>query len=393
MESSRFFDSRVAKVTLPPGFDTESRGNPPKADHIGNMKTNKVLIIGFDALDHELFSRRRTQGFRLLPLFAPIPVTGPSWTSIYTGDGMARHNVRDVYGFEFRRRYYHSDLLHLLRWHVHNLGLLARLKPPLKRYATCETTPSRYVWDTLGEAGISLKIVNMPITCPARRVNGVMVSGFPIIDRKPLCYPEEIKPRIPKDYKELADVVHWFSDPERDPHAHWGRCLRQMGPEQAGRKIVQNAQRLAQLFLELPRADVEMVQFSFIDRMGHGFGMSSEIEEFCYSLAEDLIAKLTAAAPADLVMVISDHGFQARGHGDYGCLGLRGRLAEMVKLPEGYTPSVLDVAPTLAGLLGTRHQCEGNDLTVQSDYVTRDLKEEQEEKVRTMKHLTDLGYM
>ena len=62
----------------------------------------KVMVIGFDGLDYELFKKRNSRDMLLLPLLAPIPATGPSWTSIYTGDSMARHNIRDVFGLEFR---------------------------------------------------------------------------------------------------------------------------------------------------------------------------------------------------------------------------------------------------------------------------------------------------
>jgi len=356
-------------------------------------RRGKVLIVGFDGLDYELFKRRSRLRCQLHPLLAPIPVTGPSWTSIYTGDSMARHNVRDVFGLEFRRRYSDNHVLHMLRWHVHNLGLMLRLKPPRRRHVTYQTTRSKYLWDTLGRAGITVKTVNMPVACPPREVNGVQVSGFPVIRRKPLCYPPALAERIPADYPQLSDMIQWFSDPERDSHSHWRRCLRRMGPEPAMARVVDDGERLVRLFLELPAADVEMVQFSFIDRLGHVFGISGRIEEFCYDLVDTLTRELVEGSRPATTVVISDHGFQGEEHTDLGCLAIDGQLQPAVKVPDGYTPSVLDVAPTLAGFFGLSHPCEGNDLTAAGHYVTRSLEEEQREKEKLMQHLADLGYL
>jgi hypothetical protein len=353
----------------------------------------KVLVIGFDALDYELFSKRRPAGMTLHPLFAPIPVTGPSWTSIYTGDGMASHGVRHVFGMQFRRCYARNARLDLLLWRLHNLARIARAKPPRQKHLTYLTTESTYVWDTLGAAGVKVKTVNMPITSPAKEVNGIQVSGFPLLSGRRWFCPESVGPDLPGNYRELSDMLLWYSDPEFDSHRLWKERAGRAGSEEVEGRTRTTAHALADLFVALPRADVEMVQFSFVDRMGHVFGMSGETEEFCYDLVGRLVAKLAAEAPAESVMIVSDHGFQGSGHTDYGCLGLVGPLAEAVKVREGYTPSVLDVAPTLAGYLACRHECEGNDLTVEDDYVTRDTDAEKEEKQRMIKQLTDLGYM
>ncbi len=353
----------------------------------------KLLLIGFDGLDYELYKQFRDSDCTLLPSLAPIPVTGPSWTSIYTGDSMATHGVRDVYGFEFRRRYSHNDFVHLARWYIHNFGLMLRRKPALKRWATCQTTGSTHIWRTLSDAGLSLKTIAMPISCHAVEVNGTMISGFPVVDRKQWFYPPSIADKIPADYKELADMVHWFSDPERDKHSYWGDCLRELGIEAAKPRIIETTDRLLEFFISLPAADVEMIQFSFIDRMGHGFDMADEVMEFCYARVNALVRKLTEAREPGSTVIVSDHGFQGDDHTDYGVLALAGEIADRVHIPEGYTPSVLDIAPTLAGFLGTEHPCEGNNLTIESSYVTRNDESEAREKEQMKEHLRNLGYL
>jgi len=145
--------------------NADVRDRPDWAEAVATgeaVEPARLLLIGFDGLDYELFRSCAPDGFEILPLLAPIPVTGPSWTSIYTGDAMATHGVRDVFGLEFRRYYSRNRLVHLFRWHLHNLGLVIRRKPPRRRHKSYETTCSTYLWDTLGRAGLTFKIVNMP---------------------------------------------------------------------------------------------------------------------------------------------------------------------------------------------------------------------------------------
>ena len=106
----------------------------------------------------------------------------------------------------------------------------------------------------------------------------------------------------------------------------------------------------------------------------------------------DLVGKLTAGAEPATTVIVSDHGYRDDDHTDLGCFAIGGQMAEVVKRPADYTPSVLDVAPTLASFLGVSHPCEGNDLTADSPYVTRCLEQEQQEREQLKKHLTELGY-
>ena len=354
----------------------------------------KVLVIGFDALDYELLARHNARGMRLAPLLAPIPVTGPSWTSIYTGDSAARHGVWNVFGLEFRKRYARNDRLQIVLWYLYNSWAVITFKKWRKRYATYATTPSKYVWDTLGRRGISFKIVNMPITCPVRPVNGVHIGGFPLVTRKRWYYPDSLAGGIPDDYLQMSDMIQWIAEPEWHSNRRWKRRLEEMGADTVLKRTEGDAHRMIDLFLRLPPADVEMVQFSFVDRIGHVFDMSGRIEDRCYKLVNELVGRLVESSSPASVLIVSDHGCQGRGHTDYGCLGMEGELAGSIRIPEGYTPSVLDVAPTLAGFLGCQHPCEGNDLTAAGRYRQAELsEEEQREKERMMQHLKDIGYL
>ncbi len=360
------------------------------------MKTGnaKVLVIGFDALDYELFGNLSTSNLKLLPLYAPIPVTGPSWTSMYTGDSAATHGVWNVFGLEYRKRYARNDAIQLCLWRLHNLWRVITRHTPQERYATYATTGSTYVWDTLGAEDVSFKIVNMPITGPVREINGTHVGGFPLITRKPWYYPKSVGAQIPDDYMQMTEMIQWIAEPEYHSNKVWKNSLGDMGFETVLERTERDAHRLIDLFLALPGANVEMLQFSFVDRIAHVFDMSGEVAERCYKLVDELIAKISGASQAASVMIVSDHGAQGKGHTDRGCLALKGELAEAIRLPKGYTPSVLDIAPTLAGFMGASHPCQGNDLTVDGNYEAASLNaEQQEEKEQLMQHLKDIGYL
>jgi len=360
----------------------------------GSTDTGKnLLVIGFDGLDYELFKNYVRPPFDLLPLYAPVPVTGPSWTSLYTGDSVTTHNVRDVFGLEFRRRYARNDTLHLIRWHLHNLGRLLRGKATHKRFATYATTPSKYLWDTLNAGGVDVKLVNMPITCPVREIKGLHVGGFPLVRRGRWYWPDEIAHQIPDDYIDLVDITHWFQDPERDSHRVWRRAITATGFEANRQRVVDTANRLVDLFCELPPARLQMVQFSFIDRLGHVFGVRDEVERFGYELAGSLVGRLVAGVKPDATMIISDHGFMGDEHTDKGCLAVDATLRPMLQVAEGYTPSVLDIAPTIAAYFGLAHPCEGNDLTAGGNYTTRHDEQDEQEKAEITKRLRALGYM
>ncbi len=357
-----------------------------------DSKVPKLLIIGFDGLDYEIFSRRSKLGLTVHPLFAPVPVTGPSWTSIYTGDSVSTHQVRNVFGLKYRKRYSNIDSLQKAIWLGRQFFRFIRRRKMQSLSATPADTPSKYIWQSLSDAGVQMKIVAMPITCPVKEVNGVWVGGFPVVKRQRWYWPEDIAPQIPDDYYEQADIIQWFMDPESDSHRKWKRQFRQMSFEEITEKTTRNAIKLADFFSSLPCATVEAVQFSFVDRIGHGFGISGKYEQFCYELVVKIIQKLVDARKPESTMVISDHGFAGDDHTDYGCLALGGEIADRVGLSPGYTPSVLDIAPTLAGYFGCEHPCEGNDLTAGGSYSTRSSDSDEAEKAKIVENLKNLGY-
>lgn len=353
----------------------------------------KLLVIGFDALDHEILRGRDHGDFRVFPLYSPLPATGPGWTSIYTGNDAAHHNVRDIWGFETSRRYARSDFAHGLLWRLHQLGRIAQFKKRRERYATPLTTQSKHIWRTLNETGHAVTLLNLPITCPIRPVDGVHVAGFPVVKRFKWFHPDAVAPRIPDDYTSMIDLIQWLQDPWLEGHGVWQKRIEAHDISEVKEKSRADAFRLLDLFLALPRAPFAMLQFSFVDRFGHVYGIQDDVATWCYDLVDELVARLRACYPSEAVMIVSDHGFQGPEHTDYGCLAVQGSLAERINPPDGYCPVVIDVAPTIAAFFGTHHPCDGNDLATVTTPNDRSHGKYAEEKAEIIERMRDLGYM
>jgi len=238
----------------------------------------KLLVVGFDGLDFELFKAHCRVDLDIVPLHSPVPVTGPAWTSIYTGDGVSTHKVRDCFGLPTFRRYARNEVLHKALWRARQLIGKLGLREPLQECRTYADTSSRYVWDTLGAGGVSVKLVNLPVAAPVRQVNGIHVAGWPIDRRARWHWPDSIGRLIPDDYAELSDIIQWFENPVVDRGKVHRRCLRELGAQRAKDRTRDTCHRLARFFLQLPAAQFQMVQFSFIDRLGHVFGISADTE-------------------------------------------------------------------------------------------------------------------
>jgi predicted AlkP superfamily phosphohydrolase/phosphomutase len=81
--------------------------------------------------------------------------TGPSWTSIYTGQPAEVHGLTDLWG------------------------------RPLNGSRAFPTVKEPYIWEVLNRHGLTCGVVTMPITYPARPIRNYMIAGFPSPRRSP----------------------------------------------------------------------------------------------------------------------------------------------------------------------------------------------------------------
>ncbi len=126
---------------------------------------NRVIVIGLDGATFDLFgpwmeagdlpnlARLCAEGARGRLRSCLPPVTSPAWKCFSTGKNPGRLGV-----FWWRQ---------VDRAGQRIIGSEARL------------FQSREIWDVLGDGGLRVDVVGMPLSYPPRRVNGFMVSGGP----------------------------------------------------------------------------------------------------------------------------------------------------------------------------------------------------------------------
>jgi predicted AlkP superfamily phosphohydrolase/phosphomutase len=139
--------------------------------HIGTVRPAtgtdrpQTLIIGldgatFDIIDPMLRERRLPNIARLMKdggratLMSSTPPLSPiAWASIVTGVNPGKHGVYDF----------------------------AQREPDSYEFVPNSSAKrrARAMWNILGDLGKRVCVVNVPLTYPAERVNGVMISGFP----------------------------------------------------------------------------------------------------------------------------------------------------------------------------------------------------------------------
>jgi hypothetical protein len=247
-----------------------------------------------------------------------IPLISPRiWTSIATGKTPQHHGILSFArkGPDGEQRLYQS---------------FDRKAPAL--------------WNIVSDAGRSVAVVNWWATYPLEKVRGVIVSdhllarelqgrrnltGAPVVEAGAIVYPEAWGDRVQalsKAVGPLTDVADPFLD--RAAFPDWAL------PERLSERY-RNDEWVTRIALEIERElhpDVLMVFLPGVDRVSHRLWGALEPESEYprplftpeqrevaanalrryYEYSDALIGKLLEGyGPDDLVMVVSDHGFEA----------------------------------------------------------------------------------
>lgn len=107
-------------------------------------------------------------------------LTAETWTTITTGVAPIKHGI---FGF----------------WKDGADGL--------RRPVTAADRSAEALWSQLSRLGKRVVVVNVPMTYPPDRVNGVMISGMdaPSLE-SPFTYPEELRKNLLVDYDYQIDI-------------------------------------------------------------------------------------------------------------------------------------------------------------------------------------------
>ena len=278
------------------------------------MRRQRVFIVGidgacFNVLQPHLRAGRmpHLSGFLEGGISAELasvcpPVSPPAWASFHTGRRPEKHGVWGFQSYDPRRA--------------------------VLRFNTSRQIWPMTFWRILSDAGYRVGIVNVPMTFPAPRVNGVVISGFesPSLDAD-FCYPPELK-------KRLLDMFpdYYFGPDDRAAYAAEG-----IGEllELSAREFRQRAEVTVSLH-EGQSFDVFMVNFQSLDWVLHQLypylaeewredlcdaGLLAGTRELMRVLDESLgrVFDVASRCGYDICIMVSDHGF-GRQRGIIYCL-------------------------------------------------------------------------
>jgi predicted AlkP superfamily phosphohydrolase/phosphomutase len=254
------------------------------------LSLHKLIIIGLDAADFQLTQEFMKDGD--MPTLAAIadrscfsglkssipPQTAPAWTSITTGVNPGKHGIYYFYDFS--------------------------TSPITITNATNTSTPR--IWDYVQSLNERSVAVNVPITYPARKILGSMVSGIPpwFIDEKSV-YPEVLLDRLKGAGYEIDTPL--------------SRGLEKQ-PDVLVSRLLATERKRVDVFLDLLKEgewSFGMIVITALDRLQHkalGKGeKESEAVRRGYRGVDGLVGRIIDSLGGDVdFLIVSDHGFNTR---------------------------------------------------------------------------------
>lgn len=172
-----------------------------------NNNRRKVFILGFDGATFDvikpLIEKGELPAFKKIieggvhgTLWSTIPtISAPAWTSFATGKNCGKHSI---IGFTMRDK--NADGYKI-------------------KYLTGNDNKSLTLWEVLSCNDKSVVVINVPMTYPPKKVNGILVSGSDAIDKDsnftyPVSFKDEIY-RISSDYKINLILGGFLNDDKR----------------------------------------------------------------------------------------------------------------------------------------------------------------------------------
>ncbi|HEX59089.1 MAG TPA: hypothetical protein ENF26_02945 [Methanomicrobia archaeon] len=252
-------------------------------------KKLRLLIIGFDGLDYVLlkewkqevpFITELSKKYHLKCLQTDDIGSVSLWTTVYTGKKKEEHRIFEVHQLV---KYPFEDAF----WHV------------------------------LSKKGLKVGMVGMPMTFPARKIDGWMLSGFvtPGISEK-IFYPRE------KDIEEVIRITGYqpsFADAlhEKGILPHNFQRLSCTGIKEELVEVVEAKIKGAVLLHSRRPVDVLAIGFSFVDHISHlnlEHDRSPRVEKWVYKEVDETVKKIFETFSFDDFLIISDHGWRGNGH-------------------------------------------------------------------------------
>lgn len=258
------------------------------------MKKSKLCIVGLDGATWKvldpLIKKSKLPFLKSLvkrsaygTLLSPTPsLSAPSWVSFYTGVNPGKHSIFDF--IEYRD------------------GVGA---PKINNSKDVKVPK---IWDILGDENIKSLIINMPLSYPLKKMNGVMVSSF--------LTPKGADYVHPKMYQKQLDAIDYEIDiltgdkfgvfpskmfTEKDRRAYLYKLI----------DISKKRVKAYKILSELDDFSFSFLLFKETDLAQHLFWGKEELEIYYMhldGLLKELYEFVISKGNSSFVL-ISDHGF------------------------------------------------------------------------------------
>jgi len=166
-----------------------------------NRKTNRACVIGLDGVPYGMIVELARRGVmstmaRLMDIGkihrmkASLPeISAVSWTDFMTGTNSGSHGI---FGFtDFKPKSY------------------------AVRYPNFLDIKVPTIWDRLGAKGKKSVVINQPSTYPARKIEGVLISGFVALELAKAVWPMSYRAALEQmGYQIDVDIVKCRESPE-----------------------------------------------------------------------------------------------------------------------------------------------------------------------------------
>lgn len=250
----------------------------------------KLLVLGFDGLDHEYARAVIPPKYNIYPLRSQVGLTGCEWTSMWTGIPV---ETLGLYNF-----YPHSDAL-------------ARGVPRRFSYSNLE---GYFWWEIAMAAGISTGVCGVPACAPLREPeNGWILGGVGSLDENASHLVRTgLDTQVQADYVMGDEAL--YVHPLIAHCKYWGFMGRwydlilSMGYETFFRWMQGHAFRKIH-FMTLGPTDVGCLYFRFFDHMIHHYLASfNENPEPVFEAGRAIIKQAVKMLQPEAVIIMSDHG-------------------------------------------------------------------------------------
>jgi len=156
----------------------------------------RTFVLGLDGVPHSFLSNKfaknelpnlgrlcKENSYKRINSVYPT-VSSVAWTTFATGEDPAGHGI---------------------------FGFVDRNPNPFQiKIPTARDKRAKTIWDELSEQGKNVVVINVPLTYPPEKVNGLLVSGFLCTDINKASYPEDFSSYL-VEKKYVIDVDAWLA--------------------------------------------------------------------------------------------------------------------------------------------------------------------------------------